>query len=120
MGQRAFKNTKVTASDFTPRTLRLGNKSKKVLVLVTATENPYPGPLQRLTTVGEVIKRVATDSAAEAGLLETYERIVKIPQVFENLVIWVCYSYMCFSILNIFVDCLLSRCFHECPHASRP
>lgn len=88
-GGAGSKKAKVTASDFTPRTLRLGHKSKKVLVLATATENPYPGAPQRMTNVADVIKRVATDPAADTGLLETYERIVKLPQVFENLVTWV-------------------------------
>lgn len=77
------KRHKVTAEGFTPRSLRLNNKSKKALVLITVTEMPYPSSLNHLSHIGKMIRKVALDPTDDPGLKLIYKRLISISELFE-------------------------------------
>ena len=88
------KAYKVVGGEFTPRTRRLGEASKKELRRVTATENPYPGTLNRTSHVEAIIKQTAeTSRLATDETRATLRRVMKMPVRWGRLVNWVSHRY---------------------------
>lgn len=98
------KAYKVVGGEFTPRTRRLGEASKKELRRVTATENPYPGTLNRMSHVEAIIKQTAESSRlATDETCATLCRVMKMPVRWGRLVNWVSFlSYVFFYDLMVF------------------
>ncbi|KAF9020073.1 hypothetical protein BDZ89DRAFT_1138927 [Hymenopellis radicata] len=83
--------TPVTGKDITPRSKRFAAKCKGKLRLVTGTENPYPGTMNRLPQVAEVMESVATDPDADAETKDVWARLSVSPEYKAKVMQWISY-----------------------------
>ncbi|KAF9043524.1 hypothetical protein BDZ89DRAFT_1128229 [Hymenopellis radicata] len=82
---------KVTGKDITPRSKRFAAKCKGKLRLVTGTENPYPGMMNRLPQVAEVMESVATAPDADAETKDVWARLSVSPEYKAKVMQWISY-----------------------------
>ncbi|KAF9022732.1 hypothetical protein BDZ89DRAFT_1137135 [Hymenopellis radicata] len=85
------KSGKVTKADMTPRTQRFTGDVKAQVVLVTATDNPYPGSLNREVHV-EGIMAAVVDKSGDPEHEDTFRRLKRMPEKFQAVVAWVLYA----------------------------
>ncbi|KAF9020716.1 hypothetical protein BDZ89DRAFT_1138468 [Hymenopellis radicata] len=86
------KGAKVTKAQITPRSARFATDVRRAMVRVTATENPYPGVLNRLPFALSLMREVVAERAGDTDYAETLERLEALPEKLQLVQVWILYA----------------------------